>query len=411
LPTGIRAPRIAAQHDGDTMPVIDQTTTILTRELLDRFGERAPRYDRENKFFQEDFDELKAAGYLLLAVPQVFGGAGLNLAEVCRAQARLAYRAPATALAVNMHLYWTGIAADIHRSGDHRLDWILKEAAAGEVFAAGHGERGNDLPVLASSSIAEPVKGGYRFTGHKIFGSLTPVWTRLGIHAMDLSDPTKPLVVHAFMPRDTAGYKIVETWDTMGMRATRSDDTVLQGAVVPDQYIARVVPSGFAGADAFVLGIFAWAEPTFGHIYLSIAQRARDLAIAEVRQKKSVALGGRSMAWNPMVQHAVAEMDIELETINAIVTRVAEDWSAGVDHGGLWPAKLVSAKYRAVEGAKRVVDLAMDVSGGTGMFRKNELERLYRDVRCGGFHPANSAIAHEVVGKTALGLLGEAARW
>ena len=393
------------------MPVIDQTTTILTQELLDRFGERAPRYDRENRFFQEDFDELKAAGYLLLAVPQAFGGAGLNLAEICRAQARLAYRAPATALAVNMHLYWTGIAADIHRSGDHRLDWILKEAAAGEVFAAGHGERGNDLPVLASSSIAEPVKGGYRFTGHKIFGSLTPVWTRLGIHAMDLSDPTKPLVVHAFMPRDTAGYKIVETWDTMGMRATRSDDTVLQGAVVPDQYIARVVPSGFAGADAFVLGIFAWAEPTFGHIYLSLAQRARDLAIAEVRQKKSVALGGRSMAWNPMVQHAVAEMDIELETINAIVTRVAEDWSAGVDHGGLWPAKLVSAKYRAVEGAKRVVDLAMDVSGGTGMFRKNELERLYRDVRCGGFHPANSAITHEVVGKTALGLLGEAARW
>jgi alkylation response protein AidB-like acyl-CoA dehydrogenase len=393
------------------MPVIDQTTPILTKELLDRFGGRAPRYDRDNTFFQEDFDELKAAGYLLVAVPKAFGGAGFNLAKVCRAQARLAYRAPATALAVNMHLYWTGIAADLYRSGDHRLDWILKEAAAGEVFAAGHGERGNDLPVLASSSTAEPVQGGYRFTGHKIFGSLTPVWTRLGIHAMDLSDPTKPLVVHAFMPRDTAGYKVVETWDTMGMRATRSDDTVLQGAVVPDRYIARVVPSGFAGADAFVLGIFAWGEPTFGHIYLSVAQRARDLAVAEVRQKKSVALGGRSMAWNPMVQHAVAEMDIELETINAIVTRVAEDWSAGVDYGGLWPAKLVSAKYRAVESAKRVVDLAMDVSGGTGMFRKNELERLYRDVRCGGFHPANSAIAHEVVGKTALGLLGEAARW
>jgi alkylation response protein AidB-like acyl-CoA dehydrogenase len=393
------------------MPVTDQTTSMLTSELLDRFGERAPRYDRENTFFQEDFNELKAAGYLLLAVPKAFGGAGFTLAEVCRAQARLAYRAPATALAVNMHLYWTGIAADLYRSGDHRLDWILKEAAAGEVFAAGHGERGNDLPVLASSSTAEPVKGGYRFTGHKIFGSLTPVWTRLGIHAMDLTDPTKPLVVHAFMPRDTAGYKIVETWDTMGMRATRSDDTFLQGAVVPDQYIARIVPAGFAGADAFVLGIFAWAEPTFGHIYLSVAQRARDLAVAEVLKKKSVALGGRSMAWNPMVQHAVAEMDIELDAIGAIVNRVAEDWSAGVAHGGLWPAKLVSAKYRAVEGAKRVVDIAMDVSGGTGMFRKSELERLYRDVRCGGFHPANSAIAHEVVGKTALGLLGEAARW
>jgi alkylation response protein AidB-like acyl-CoA dehydrogenase len=393
------------------MTVIDRTASILTSDILERCASRAAAYDRDNRFFQEDFDELKAAGYLLLSVPKAFGGFGLNLAEVCREQARLAYWAPATAIAINMHLYWTGLAADLNRAGDHTLDWLLKEAAAGEVFAAGHGERGNDLPVLASSSTAERVDGGYRFSGHKIFGSLTPVWTRLGIHAMDLSDPAHPMVVHAFMPRDTAGYQIVETWDTLGMRATRSDDTILKGAVVPDRYIARVVPAGFAGADLFVLGIFAWAEPTFGHIYTAIAQRARDLAVAGVRQKTSVALGGRSMAWNPMIQHAVAEMDIELDAIGAQIARVAEEWSAGKDHGGMWPAKLVSAKYRAVEGAKRVVDLAMEVSGGTGMFKKNELERLYRDVRCGGFHPANNAIAHEIVGKTALGLLGEAARW
>ena len=391
--------------------LVSERITSLTPEILERCAARAAGYDRDNRFFQEDFDELKAAGYLLSAVPHAFGGGGMNLAEICREQARLAYSAPATALAVNMHLYWTGIAADLNRAGDHRLDWILKEAAAGEIFAAGHGERGNDLPVLLSSSTAERVEGGYRFSGHKIFGSLSPVWTRLGIHAMDLSDPTRPMVVHAFMPRDTAGYEIVETWDTLGMRATRSDDTILKGAFVPDRYIARVVPAGFAGADLFVLGIFAWAEPTFGHIYTAIAQRARDLAVAGVGQKTSVALGGRSMAWNPMIQHAVAEMDMELDSIGAHVSRVAEDWSAGVNHGGNWPAKLVSAKYHAVESARRVVDLAMEVSGGTGMFRKNELERLYRDVRCGGFHPANSALAHEIVGKTALGVLGETARW
>ena len=393
------------------MPVIDRTGSVLTEDILEHCASRAAKYDRENLFFKEDFDELKAAGYLLMNVPTAFGGAGFTLAEVCREQARLAYRAPATALAINMHLYWVGVAADLHRAGDHSLDWILEEAAAGEVYAAGHGERGNDLPVLASSSTATRVEGGYRFTGHKMFGSLTPVWTRLGIHAMDLSDPGRPMVVHAFMPRDTEGYEIVETWDTLGMRATRSDDTILRGAFVPDRYIARVLPAGFAGADLFVLGIFAWAEATFGHIYTAVAQRARDIAVTGVCQKTSVALGGRTMAWHPMTQHSVAEMDIELDAISAHITRVAEEWSTGKNHGGLWPAKLVAAKYRAVEGAKRVVDIAMDVSGGTGMFKKSELERLYRDVRCGGFHPANNAIAHEVVGKTALGVLGEAARW
>jgi alkylation response protein AidB-like acyl-CoA dehydrogenase len=61
------------------------------------------------------------------------------------------------------------------------------------------------------------------------------------------------MIVHAFMPRATEGYSIKDTWDVLGMRATASHDTILEGAVVPDKYIARVVPAGFAGADLFVL--------------------------------------------------------------------------------------------------------------------------------------------------------------
>jgi len=151
---------------------------VLSDELLQTFGERAPTYDRENRFFAEDFDDLRLAGYLDLAVPTELGGRGMSLAQVCQEQRRLAYRAPATALATNMHLYWTGLAADLRRMGDASCQWILEEAANGEVFAARHGESGNDFPVMLSTTRAEPVEGGYRFYGHKIFGSLTPVWTR-----------------------------------------------------------------------------------------------------------------------------------------------------------------------------------------------------------------------------------------
>jgi len=181
--------------------------------------------------------------------------------------------------------------------------------------------------------------------------------------------------------------------------------------VVLDPYIARVVPAGLAGADAFVLGIFAWAEPTFASIYLGLAERALELATATAKKRTSAAMGGRSLAYHPEVQHEIAVMAIELENITAHVERIAHDWSIGADYGMAWPMKLVAAKYKAVEGAKRIVDLAMDISGGTGMFKSNELERIYRDVRCGGFHPANSAIAHEIVGKSALGVLAEMPRW
>jgi alkylation response protein AidB-like acyl-CoA dehydrogenase len=383
--------------------------TVLSDDVIARCGERAAKYDRENTFFSEDFEELRKAGYLKMAVPEAFGGRGLSLAEVCREQRRLAYRAPATALATNMHLYWTGVAADLRKGGDASLEWMLRDAGAGEVFAAGHGEAGNDLPLFLSTARAERVDGGYKVWGHKTFGSLTPVWTRLGLHAMDATDARGPQIVHAFLPRDAKGYTIKETWDTLGMRATRSDDTIVEGAFIPDRYIARVLPAGTA--DMFVLSIFGWAEPTFASIYLGLAERARDLAAAGVKKRTSLALT-RSMAYHPEVQRCFSEMQLALEGAGAQVDRVAEEWSNRVDHGAQWPMKLVAAKHNAVEAAKKVVDLAMAVSGGTGMFKSNELERLYRDVRCGGFHPANTLLVHEIVGKTVLGIdLGEQPRW
>lgn len=386
-----------------------QSGLSLSEDVIARCGSRAAGYDRENRFFAEDFEELRTAGYLKMAVPTELGGHGMSLAEVCREQRRLAYRAPATALATNMHLYWTGVAADLRRMGDASLEWMLREAAAGEVFAAGHGEAGNDLPLFLSTAKAEKTDGGYKFWGHKTFSSLTPVWTRLGLHAMHADAAGGPKIIHAFLPRDAKGYTIKETWDTLGMRATRSDDTVLDGAFVPDKYVARVVPAGTA--DLFVLAIFGWAEPTFASIYLGLAERARDLAAAGVKKRTSLALT-RSMAYHPEVQRCFSEMQLALEGTAAQVERVAYEWSTGKDHGAQWPMKLVAAKHNAVEAAKKVVDLAMAVSGGGGMFKSNELERLYRDARCGGFHPANTLLAHEIVGKTVLGIdLGEQPRW
>src|SRR5262249_22247002 len=171
--------------------------SVLTDDMIARCGERAAGYDRDNRFFDEDFAELREAGYLRMPIPKEFGGLGLTLAEVAREQHRLAYRAPATGPAISMHLYWMGAARDLWRQGDPSLAWVLREGEAGEVFAAGHAEVGNDLPGLLSTTRAERVDGGYRVWGHKMFGSLSPVWTRLGLHAQDNDDPSGPKVIHA----------------------------------------------------------------------------------------------------------------------------------------------------------------------------------------------------------------------
>ncbi len=401
----------SAGTNGNSSQSAAPNNSVLTEEMLARFASRAANYDRDNAFFKEDFEELRAAKYLLLPVPKEFGGAGKNLAEVLREQRRLAYHAPATALAMNMHLYWMGVASDLYRHGDTSLEWMLRDAAAGEVFAAGHAESGNDVPVFLSTAKAERVPGGYRITGRKMFGSLTPVWTRFGLHAMDTSDPSNPKVVHAFMPRDSSGYTVKKTWDVLGMRATQSEDTVLESVFIPDRYIARVLPPGAAGADLFILSVFAWALLGFANVYYGLAQRALDYAVNSAKTKKSMALT-RSMAYHPEVQHAIAEMAIELESIGPHLETIANDWSTGVDHGMNWPLKIVSAKYRAVEGAWRVVDLGLEVCGGAGIFKSAGYERLIRDARLGRIHPANSFLTHEIVAKTALGIdLDEQPRW
>lgn len=401
----VRTPRPEREW-GDVSLAAD---SILSDEFLERVGARADGYDRENRFFYEDLEDLRSIDYLTLAVPAELGGLGLRLPQVVREQARLAYRAPATALAINMHLYWTGAAAYLWRRGDHSADWILQEALAGKIFAAGHGEIGNDLSLGNSAVVAEPLPGGgYRFTGRKVFTSLAPVWDWLGLHALDASDPANPRIVHAFIRRTDPGHRTLETWDTLGVRATRSDDTLLEGAVAEAPYVTRILPAG-PPVDPFIDGIFSSAIPPIAAVYYGIARRAFDLAVKSANGRTSAALGGKTLAHHPLTQLYVSQAAIELDAIWALLDRITHEWVAGVDHGAAWPAKLLAAKQHAVDGARRVVDLATKIAGASSLYRKNELERLYRDVRSGPFHPPNENATHDIIGRTYLGILAEPA--
>jgi alkylation response protein AidB-like acyl-CoA dehydrogenase len=375
---------------------------LLTEEMLSRFDERAPGYDRDNRFFDEDFAELRDSGYLSCALPVEYGGSGLGLLGYTQLARRLAYVAPATALAVNMHVYWTGLASDLVKMGDESCRFILEKAAEGAVFAAIHGEAGNDMPLLLSTTNAERVDGGWEISGHKIFGSLTPVWTYGGFHAMDSSDPANPRIVHGFLPRDTPGIEIVDTWDTLGMRATQSQDTVLDKALCPDELVAVVCPAGFAGAGPFHVAIFAWALTGFAAVYLGAARRAYDITLAKMPTRTSIALTN-SMAHHPEVQHHVAKMRMAHDAAEALLDRTAADWEAGAQHED-WPVRLVATRQVVINAAYDIVDRALDLTGGSGAFRANRLEQLFRDVRMGRFHPGNRLLAPELIGKLCLGI-------
>jgi alkylation response protein AidB-like acyl-CoA dehydrogenase len=379
---------------------------VLPAALLERIRGRAAGYDRNNAFFDEDLEELAAAGYLKLFVPASDGGRGLGLEAAAQVQRRLATAAPATALAVNMHLVWTGVAYVLAARGDHSLDFVLQEAARGEIFAFGNSEAGNDSVLFDSRTVATPLlSGGYSFTGTKIFTSLSPAWTRLGIFGKDLqAREGDGELVHGFITRETPGYTILDDWNTLGMRASQSNTTVLEAVEVPGDRIFRKLPVG-PNADPLIFAIFACFETLLAAVYTGIGERALDLGVDAVKRRTSFKNGGRSYAQDPDIRWKVAEAAMAMDNLYPQLSAVTHDVDALADHGSQWFPKLVGLKVNATETARRVVDLAIRVSGGSSYFQGSELERLYRDVLAGMFHPSDDESAHNTVANAWLGPL------
>jgi len=379
-----------------------RTDTVLTEELLERIRGRAAQVDRENGFPHEDLADLAEAGYLRALVPTEFGGLGLTLEEMTREQMRLAGAAPATALSVNMHQVWMGVARVVHATGEDSMDWVFADAVAGEVFGFGISEGGNDLVLFGSRSEARSDgEGGFSFHGTKIFTSLSPAWTRLGTFATD-SSGEEPMSVFGFITRDGGGFEIKDDWDTLGMRGSQSRTTVLDGAHAPADRVIRRIPPG-PTADPFVFGIFASFELLLASVYTGIAQRALDLAVATVQKRTSMKNKGAPYAHDPDIRWRLADAAIELDAIHPQIAALAHDVDNGVDRGPIWMPQLSAVKSRATETALSVVTKAIRASGGSSYFSSNELSRLYRDVLAGLFHPSDDESVHGAWANVLLG--------
>nr|WP_286131919.1 acyl-CoA dehydrogenase family protein [Clavibacter michiganensis] len=380
---------------------------LIPDDVIARIRSRAAGYDRDNVFPHEDLAELIGLGYLGLFASKDQGGRGLGLAAVAREQRRLAAAAPATALAINMHLVWTGVAKALRDRGDESLSFVLDEAVAGEIFAFGNSEPGNDLVLLDSRTRADRhPDGSYSFAGRKIFTSLSPVWTRLGVFGRDDTSPDAPQLVHAFIDRAAGGYRIEDDWDTLGMRATQSHTTILEGVTAPaDRVFRRIAPG--PSADPLVFAIFANFEILVAAVYAGIADRALELAVQAAHRRTSLKSGGRPYASDPDIRHRVAEAAIALDALEPQIDALGRDVDELVDHGTRWFSKLVGVKVRATETARVVVDQAIRVTGGSAMSNSSELGRLYRDVLAGMFHPSDDESAHATVANSLLGPVTE----
>lgn len=373
--------------------------SVLDNQLLERFRGRAAGYDDANAFAAEDFGELAERGYLRALVPAERGGLGWSFATLAAAQRRLATAAPATALAINMHQVWAGVAYLLQARGDRRLDLVTDWISAGEVMAFGISEPGNDSVLFDSNTSARTsADGSVSYTGVKIFTSLAPAFTRLGVFGKDEASGE---LVHGFVAKG-AGVQSLDDWNTLGMRASQSHTTKLEDAIAPAAWVHSRLPAG-PNADPLIFGIFASFLTLTASVYVGMAERAVDLGRAALEDR--VHHDGSSYAQDVRARGILAEAAMRLLALDALQQQVAGDLEAKADHQDAWFPKLVTLRTLAGDTARQNVQSAGQLLGGGAYFRGSEFERLYRDVQASWYHPSNAASAANTVASWLVGPL------
>lgn len=353
-----------------------QQLVARAAEMGTSFAGRATKYDAEASFPYDDFAELRDAGFLALCVPEHFGGLGADFATYCRVANEIGRHAPATALAFNMHcvtmLLAGQIADDLTWTDGERqiLEDRRRVLYAGVVEQATlHSQpfsEGNAPGATAGfSTRAEPVEGGYRISGRKIFASLSEA---ADVHNIVAMVPGDHRVRFLGLPADADGVHIEGDWDPVGMRATLSRTLVFDNVFVPltNEWLP---PGGFDQAAT------RWPHfyLTLSFSYLGLMRGVLDHTLAYLLRS------GRQD--HPIKQQGWAQLQLRYEQALALQHAAVDE--AGVDPTPDQLRRAWTSLITVMEGAPDMASTALRVAGGRALLKPEPLERLYRDARCG----------------------------
>jgi alkylation response protein AidB-like acyl-CoA dehydrogenase len=379
----------------------DDKYVSLAMELGPKIAKNAEAHDRDNTFVADSYELLKEAGYLRLPIPTELGGQGASLRQVCYAQAELAKYCGSTALAANMHLY---VACDLvyqYRHGNTKLEGLLRRVGTENAVLMTSG--GSDW--IWPAAIATRVDGGYKVTGRKVFCSQAPVADVLTTTAAYDDPQAGRIVLVIGVGMKSTGVKIIETWDTMGMRGTASHDVQLDDVFVSDAQVNGQRPYG--RLDPLVREGVIFISPPAAAVYYGIAAGARDEAVRTILARKGP--DGTPMSNDPSVQRLVGLMDSKLRnawwSITGALSELGTDFVPSE-----WAFNTVLlARRNVLEAGVAVTDLALEAVGGSSYFKRMKLERAYRDVRAGKYHPLTPEKALYYAGRLSLGLPNDVA--
>jgi acyl-CoA dehydrogenase len=367
-------------------PTADWKKVLTTLERT--FSERAAAYDNNDEFVAENYAEMRAAKLFSILVPQELGGGGLPYSEACDLVRSLAHSCGSTALAFSMHQHAVATALWNYRHGKPG-EALLRAVAEGEKVLVSTGA----IDWLKSSGFLERCEGGYRFTAKKPFASGC-VAADLLVTSGQYDDPVSGRqVLHFSVLMSSDGVGIDRVWQTMGMRGTGSHTVALDNVFIPEDAITLRRPCGEYHPVWNV--VLTFALPMFCSVYVGMAEAAAEKALDVVSAKGDDGVSALTIG-EMLTDLATAQI-----TLQSIVANANElHLEPVVEHAN----RALIRKTIVVNAVRRVVDGALEATGGTGYFRRLGLERILRDTQAAQFHPMPARKQHRFTGRLAMGL-------
>ncbi|MFN6550448.1 acyl-CoA dehydrogenase family protein [Mycolicibacterium septicum] len=381
------------------------TTTAATAEVSDEdFQEilaqtrsfiRSAVVPRENEILATDQvpddlrEQAKNMGLFGYAIPQQWGGLGLNLAQDVELAMEFGY----TSLALrSMFGTNNGIAGQVlvgFGTDEQKTRW-LEGIASGDVvasFALTEPGAGSNPAGLRTKAVRDGddwvINGQKRFITNAPTANLFVVFARTRP-----ADADGPGIAVFLVPADAAGVEVGAKDAKMGQEGAWTADVNFTDV--------RVTNSALVGGSEDVGYRAAMTSLARGRVHIAAlavgsAQRALDESVAYAA---AATQGGQPIGSFQLVQAMLADQQTGVMAGRALVRDAAAKWVSGEDRR-IAPS---AAKLFCTEMAGNVADLAVQIHGGTGYMREVPVERIYREVRLLRLYEGTSEIQRLIIG-------------
>jgi acyl-CoA dehydrogenase len=354
-------------------------------------------HDRSGQFPEDFHRAVAAAGWLGIAMPEEYGGAGLGIGEAAVLMEAIAESGAAMSGASAVHMNIFGLQPVVVFGTDDQKRRMLPPLIRGEekaCFAVTEADAG--LNTTQIKTRAEPCPGGYRLYGSKIWISTAQVATKMLVLARttplhEVNRKTDGLsVFYTDLKHDEVEVRLIHK---MGRHAVDSNMLFFDGMFIPESDRIGTEGDGFRS-------ILHGMNPE----RILIAAEAIGIGRAALRKATAYAkervVFGRPIGQNQGIQHPLAECWMDLEAANLMVMKAAELYDAKAECG----VEANAAKYLAAEAAFSACETAVLTHGGMGYSAEYHVERYLRECLITRLAPISPHMVLNFIAEKVLGL-------